>query len=125
MPVPETIKTEHYRGDDWRRAFVVRELVVDGNGDPVLDGNGDQQYQDKDLTGWTVTTTADQSGIDVTTTNDLPNGRIQLDIAAEEFAEVTEDDSKLVFDVQLVDTTGFRRTYLKYEIKLKGEVTPA
>ena len=48
------------KGDDLYFTFVYKPLVVDGNGDPILDGNGNKQYVIDDYpAGATVALTID------------------------------------------------------------------
>lgn len=113
MATPVKKKFKHYRGDDFRYVFRIEEYI-----DP---DDPDAGTVPRDLTGWTAVPEADPDVTVTLTPNPLNStGQIHVDIPAEDLGDDQVDI--VYFDVQLIDTTGFRRTYLRAQMNLVAQV---
>lgn len=113
MAVPAKRKLKHYRGDDFR--YAARIETADDPADP------DSPSSIQDLTGWTAEVESDPDVTASVKPDPLDaTGTITVEIPKEDLGD--DQVEVVVFDVSLMDPTGFRRTYLHITLRLQAQV---
>lgn len=114
MPIPVKKRLKHYRGDDFRYQFRVEDYI-----DP---DNPSAGTEPRDLTTYTWVIEADPDLPTATVENSLDaTGLISVYVSADDLDDGQQD--RVSFDVQLIDSDNFRRTYVQVVLTLKEQVS--